>query len=115
MSNTLAIWVVVLLVLSASSALAMDPAIKCQTQKLKAAAKYTACRLKAEADAARHFAAPDFGKCDATFAADWQSAEARALAQGAPCWTSGDAATVQADITAQTEALSDALAGGTGN
>ena len=114
MSNTLGIGVVVLLVLCASTARAMDPAIKCQTQKLKAAAKYTACRLKAEADAARHFATPDFGKCDATFAADWRNAEARALAQGTPCWTSGDAAAVQGDITAQTDALSDALASGTG-
>jgi hypothetical protein len=114
MSKTAGISAAVLLVLCASSALAMDPAIKCQTQKLKAAAKYTACRLQAEADAARHFASPDFSTCDAIFAADWHKAEVRALAQGTPCWTTGDGTAVQADITAQTDALSDALAGGTG-
>jgi hypothetical protein len=111
MGNAFGIGVLVLL-LSAVSALAMDPAIRCQTQKLKAAAQYSACRLKAEADAARRFAPPEFDKCDATFAAVWQKAETRALAQGTPCWTTGDAAAVQADITTQTDALSDALAGG---
>jgi hypothetical protein len=106
-------WIAVTaLLLSASSASAVDPAIRCQADKLKVAAKYTFCRLKAEADAARAFATPDFSKCDTAFSAGWQQAEARALGKGAPCWTSGDQATVQADLAAQSGALANHLAGG---
>jgi len=99
------------LLLSASSASAMDPAIRCQADKLKIAAKYTFCRLKAEADAARTFAAPEFAKCDAAFAAGWAQAESRALGKGTPCWTSGDASVVQGDLAEQSGALADHLAG----
>ena len=93
----------------ASSALAIDPSIKCQSDKLRLAAKYTACRLNAEAQAARDFAAPDFTKCTNKYRAGWEKAEARALSKGAPCWTSGDAEAVQGDIDAHTGGLAESL------
>ena len=43
--------VAALMCVTTSVADAVDPAIKCQTGKLKESAKYAACRLKAEAKA----------------------------------------------------------------
>jgi hypothetical protein len=100
-----------LMIVSASTALAVDPAIRCQAAKLKAASKYTNCRLMAAAAAARHFDLPDYTRCDANFSSDWARAEKHALGQGSPCWSMNDGATVQADITLHTDALAGALAG----
>ena len=100
------------LLLAASSALAVDPSIKCESDKLRLAAKYTACRLTAEADAAREFTTPVFDKCENSYLAGWAKAEARARAKGAPCWTEGDASVVKGDIDAHTGSLAEALAGG---
>lgn len=109
---TMGKWIAIAgVLLSASSAAAVDPAIRCQADKLKVAAKYTFCRLKAEAEAAKSFGEPDFAKCDAAFSAGWQQAESRALSKGTPCWTSGDQAGVQGDLAAQSGALADHLAG----
>ena len=100
------------LLLAASSALAVDPSIKCESDKLRLAAKYTACRLSAEADAAREFTTPVFDKCENSYLTGWAKAEARARAKGAPCWTEGDASVVKGDIDAHTGSLAEALAGG---
>lgn len=97
------------MLLTATAASAIDPAVKCQSDKLRLAAKYTVCRLSAEADAARSFGAPDFSRCAADYLAGWQKAEARATAKGAPCWTNGDAAAVQGDIDAHTTGLAVSL------
>jgi hypothetical protein len=108
-------WMVMLAVLlGASSAWAIDPAIKCQGDKLRLAAKYITCRLNAEAAAARDFAAPSFTKCTDAYLEGWRKAEARAAAKGTHCWTSNDAAVVQGDIDAHTGALAEWLAGGGG-
>ncbi|MDX2170617.1 MAG: hypothetical protein SF182_26325 [Deltaproteobacteria bacterium] len=103
---------VMLVVLGASSASAIDPAIKCQSDKLRLAAKYTACRLNAEADAARDFDTPDFSQCRAGYLSGWKKAEARAQARGTQCWTSDDAEVVEGDIDSHTGALAEWLAGG---
>jgi hypothetical protein len=95
--------------LVASAAPAIDPSIKCQTDKLRLAAKYTACRLAAEADAARTFALPDFGSCGNRYLAGWAKAEARARSKGAPCWKEGDAEVVKGDIDAHTGSLAERL------
>lgn len=102
------------LLFAASSALAIDPSIKCESDKLRLAAKYTACRLSAEANAAREFAAPVFDKCESSYLSGWTKAEDRARAKGVPCWTEGDASVVKGDIDAHTGSLAEALAGGTG-
>lgn len=100
------------LLLFASAALAVDPSIKCEADKLRLAAKYTACRLQAEADAAREFTAPVFDKCENSYLLGWAKAEERARTKGAPCWTEGDASVVKGDIDAHTGSLAESLAGG---
>ena len=100
------------LLLAASAALATDPSIKCQTDKLRLAAKYTTCRLAAEAEAARTFSLPDFTGCESSYEAGWKKAEDRARAKGAPCWTEGDADVVKSDIDSQTDFLAQSLSGG---
>jgi hypothetical protein len=104
--------VMVVMLLGASSASAIDPAVKCQSDKLRLAAKYTACRLEAEAEAAREFDTPDFGKCKDAYLSGWQKAEARARSRGTQCWTRDDAEAVEGDIDAHTGALAEWLGGG---
>jgi hypothetical protein len=96
----------------ASAALAVDPAIKCETDKLRLAAKYTACRLQSEADAARDFTRPVFDKCENSYLLGWAKAEQRARSKGAPCWTEGDASVVKGDIDAHTGSLAESLGSG---
>ncbi len=106
-------WMVaVAVVLSASAAAAVDPSIKCQSDKLRLAAKYMVCRLNAEAGAARTFSTPDFGKCGKKFLAGWEKAERRAMGKGVPCWTTGDAEQVKGSIDAHTSGLASALDNG---
>jgi len=105
-------WMVMMTVLfCASSAWAVDPAIKCQAEKLRLAAKYVACRLNAEAVAARAFSEPTFDKCASDFLAGWSKAEERALHQGTHCWTTDDAASVKSDLDTDTGGLASWLSG----
>ena len=99
------------LLVAASAASAIDPSIKCESDKLKLAAKYTACRLAAEADAIREFTTPSFTKCENSYLSGWDKAESRARAKGAPCWTEGDAEEVKGDIDAHTGSLAESLGG----
>jgi hypothetical protein len=100
------------LLFAASAALAVDPAIKCETDKLRLVGKYTACRLAAEADAVREFTTPTFDKCENSYLLGWAKAEDRARAKGAPCWTEGDASVVKGDVDAHTGSLAESLGGG---
>ncbi|MBX3027796.1 hypothetical protein KF840_23115 [bacterium] len=100
------------LLFAASAALAVDPAIKCESDKLRIAAKYTTCRLSAAADAARAFSRPTFDKCESSFLVAWDKAEERARTKGAPCWTEGDASVVKGDIDAHTGSLAESLSSG---
>jgi hypothetical protein len=95
--------------LCSSASWAMDPSIRCQIDKLKLASKYTACRIKAAADAVKRFGSADFSPCDESFLAAWELAEARTISRGVPCWTTGDGASVQAAITAYTDNLANSL------
>ncbi len=97
-------------VLWSTAALAVDPAIKCEADKLKAAGKYAMCRMQVQAKAVRAFATPDFSKCDAQFETQWQQLETRALEQGTSCWTMGDAQAIQTETAAHTDAVATALA-----
>ena len=63
---------------STSALAAANPALVCETSKLKVAAKYGQCLLKAEAKAAKAMVSPDFTKCDATFSSKWGAAESKA-------------------------------------
>lgn len=100
------------LLFAASAARAVDPAIKCESDKLRIAAKYTACRLSVEADATRAFTRPTFDKCENSYLIAWDKAEERARAKGAPCWTEGDASVVKGDIDAHTASLAKSLGNG---
>ena len=57
--------------LVAGPALAADPAIKCESGKLKESSKYSACRLKADAKAVSRGLAADYGRCEAKFIDKW--------------------------------------------
>lgn len=82
--------------LLACAAHAASPAAKCEAKKLKLTGKYSFCRLKAEATAAKT-GSPDglpaaLEKCDSGLATKWAAAEARG---GADCPTMGDVGAVQ--------------------
>ena len=109
MRTALGMWIVTAVVLAASTASAMDPATRCQVAKLKSVAKYTACRLKAEADAAKRRATPLFDRCIDSFDLAWQLAEDRAMAAGTSCWSTGDAASVRSSIDSHTTSLASSL------
>lgn len=93
-----------------STALAVDPAIRCEAAKLKAAGKYAACRLLAEAKAARIRHEPDFSSCDAKFSAKWENVERKTMNQGTPCWTMDDMDSVKDSVAASTTSVADSLA-----
>lgn len=116
MSSRIGCWMVGVAVLlgTASAAVAIDPSIKCETDKLRLVAKYTACRLAAEADATRTFKRPEFTKCENSFVAGWAKAEGRARAKGAPCWTEGDGDVVKGSVDAHTGNIAENLGGGSG-
>jgi hypothetical protein len=104
------LWVIAGAVLASSgTARAVDPALKCEAQKLKVAGKYAFCRMQAEAKAAAKLDTPDFAKCDAAFDEDWHEAEGRALAKGTSCWTMGDAVTIQGTTADFSDSVADSL------
>lgn len=97
------------LVISATTALALDPALKCESSKLKTAGKYSFCRLNAESKAAKTGGMPDFSRCDDTFSFKWQRAETNG---GGVCLSNGDEAALKTFITQHTDDVAAALAGG---
>jgi hypothetical protein len=92
------------------AALAIDPAIRCEAAKLKAAGKYAACRLQEEAKAARGLNDPSFDDCDAKFTSKWEIIERKTLNNGTPCWTMNDMDSVKASIAADTTSVAKSLA-----
>src|SRR5262245_16120423 len=82
----------------------------CQFQKLRTAGWYSSCRLRASARAVRTGGGtPDFGTCDAKFAAKWGRVEATGAGQ---CPSNDDQAAIQAFIIKCTDGVAAALAGG---
>jgi hypothetical protein len=87
---------------------------RCAGAKLKVAATYAGCRLRAEARAASSSQAIDaakLAKCDATFEARWQKAEER---DASSCPTIGDGGAVHDLLEAVSDGLAGALAGAGG-
>ena len=83
---------------------------RCESTKLKTAAKYASCRLRANAGVAKQGGGiPHFGRCEARFSTTWRRVESRA---GGGCRTNGDGAAIGAFIAGCTDALAVALAGG---
>jgi hypothetical protein len=95
--------------LSPAAARAVDPAVKCESDKLKAVGKYAYCRLLEQSKAARSFGVPDFSKCDAAFAAKWSEMEQKAASQATSCWTTNDGAHISGMTGGFTDSIEDAL------
>jgi len=94
----------------ASPAVAADPAVKCESGKLKESAKYSSCRLKAEAKGLQKSIAPDYSKCESKFADKWSKIETKA-GLGA-CPSEGDLIDMDARITTDAAEVATLLAGG---
>lgn len=94
-------------VLSSSVALAAaDPALTCESSKLKISAKYGQCRLNAESKGVKTNTSPDYSKCSLSKFTD---AETKA---GGACPTTGDQPEINQRVTYHTDALAELLAGG---
>jgi len=100
--------VVVLASGAALPARAASDAEKCVATKNTIARTYQQCRAVAEAKGILKSSSPDFAKCTATFAKNWNKAEAKF---GAACPDSGTAATMQEVIAGQTSAVAALIAG----
>ena len=96
---------VAILLWSSAGAAATD-AEKCEATKLKRAGQYSFCRLKAESKAVTTGNPVDYTKCDTKFTGKWAAAESIPM-----CPTTGDAAGIQAQVTADASFIALKLAG----
>jgi hypothetical protein len=103
------VFAVVLLV--ASTAQAADPAVKCESGKLKESSKYAACRLKADAKAVKKGEAAVYAKCESKFADKWAKTESKA-GMGI-CPSESDQVSMDLRITTDAAEIATLLAGGT--
>jgi len=92
----------------AGSADAATNGEKCAAAKMKAAAKYSSCRLSADSKAESSGDPADYTKCDSKQSASWQKIEDK---YGVECPTSGDQATTQAALTEASDCVSGVLGG----
>lgn len=99
---------VAVLAVGAGSAHAATNGEKCAAAKMKAAAKYSSCRLSADSKAESSGEPADYTKCDSQQASSWQKAEDK---YGVECLTSGDQATIQANLTEASDCVSGVLGG----
>lgn len=79
---------------------------KCQSKKVKESGKYAQCRLKASSKAVKKGLAPDYGKCETKLADKWAKIEAKTT-----CLTTGDLASVKAQLDACHVDVTDSLSG----
>ena len=93
---------------SSTSVWAVDPAIKCEADKLKAAGKYSDCRLKAESIGVKKQLPPDFEKCDLKYDKKWAKAEAK---EPDACPSLNDANDVRSRIIDDVDTIAALLAG----
>jgi len=92
-----------------TNAMAADPAVICESGKLKVAGKYGACRLTAESKAVKTGTAADYSKCESKFSDKWQKTEDKAA--GA-CPSNEDESSMNARITGDAADIATLLAGG---
>jgi Protein of unknown function (DUF1566) len=98
-----------LLLTKANGAAALSDASKCEASKNKAAGKYAACRLKAEASAIKSGGVADYSKCDAKLDLKWTLVEAGA---GGACPTTGDVQSIRDFVAGHTDNVAFGLAVG---
>jgi hypothetical protein len=92
------------------AARAGDPAVKCESGKLKEAGKYSNCRLKADSKGAKKGLPADYTKCEAQFADKWAKTESKAGL--GICPSESDQVSMDARITADAAEIATLLAGG---
>lgn len=97
-----------MLLVARGPASAIDPAVRCEAQKVKAAGDYADCRLMAEQRAIMQSKPVDFTRCEETFSRVWQRIEDR---DGAACPTLSDAMVVQDFVEECTDTIATALSG----
>jgi hypothetical protein len=91
---------------------AADPAVKCESGKLKEVGKYFSCRLKADATAAKKSEDPDYSRCEDKFQEKYTGMESKAGA--GVCPTENNVSEVEACV-AQAAVQCAALAQGSGS
>ena len=96
-------------VLSVTPSQAIEPAVKCESGKLKISSKYSACRLKADAKGVKKGEDPDYTKCEDKFSDKWGKTEEKAGAGNCP--SEGDKESMGARITANSDEIVTLLSG----
>jgi hypothetical protein len=86
----------------------VNQADKCLISKLKEAAKYDACRLKALAKEVSKSAAADYTKCASKFSSKWQKIETKG---DGLCVTDGDESAIDSAITTYVDTTFSNLGG----
>ena len=89
---------------------AVEPAAKCEAGKLKEAAKYLSCRLKADAKAVTKSASADYSKCDEKLTIKFPALETKAGT--GVCPTEGDVTAEKAALTTDEVATAWRLSAG---
>jgi hypothetical protein len=84
----------------------------CEAKKLKITGLYSSCRLKAEGEAKLQGTAPDYTKCEETFAKKFGKAEEKA--GPGVCPSEGDQEVIDGAVAGYTAELAMLLAGPTG-
>lgn len=107
--NTRGNWTAILavMIIWTAPALASD-ATSCEAAKLKIAGKYHYCRLKAEAKAVKTGNPVNYTRCDTKLGLKWGAAESSA---GGMCPTNADQASVQGQVTTDTDWIALKLTG----
>jgi hypothetical protein len=95
----------------AGTAQAADPAVQCESAKLKEVAKYASCRLKAEAKGVQTATTPDFSGCEEKFTPKFESLDTKYGTNVCP--SEGDEASINAQITNDADDIAILLGGGT--
>jgi hypothetical protein len=72
------------LLVTSTSAYSAEPAVICESGKLKTAGKYSSCMLSAESKAVKTNTSVDNSKCISTFGTKWQKSE-ESGADNCPC------------------------------
>ena len=109
MFHRLTIFAAIAALVSVQSAHAVDPAVKCEASKLKEAAKYASCRLKAEAKGVQKSEAADYTKCEEKFTEKFNNAETKAGV--GVCPSEGDEASINARVTDDADTVALLLSG----
>jgi hypothetical protein len=92
------------------AARAGDPAVKCESGKLKEAGKYGNCRLKADSKGVKKGEAADYTKCVDKFTDKWGKVETKA--GSTVCPSEADVGSIDLRITTDAAEIATLLAGG---